>query len=844
MAKVAGMSIFRKTSLLALCLFGVISVLTSALAAYTLYERMTHEYVSKGDAIAKSIASASQGILLNRDAATVQAMIDQYLEIEGVAYVFVMDRDRFVISHTFVPQMPPKLAMLLESDSGITVNELTVDPYGRVIDISHPILAGVAGYVHVGMSKEVIMEYFWAAVAMMQFLMVTILLGCVGVLYVMTNRISRPLRQLADYAERLAGHDFSATIDVTSRDEIGVLARSMASMASELATLFADMESEVHKATSDLEEHMAYLSSIIDNLADGLLVVSPTGAVTVMNPVIRDYFDLGDKEYVGFSVDDVFPADLAELSWPLRACSEEYVSAEIGLSNGRTGKAVGSSICVKEPVEQCMGGVILIRDITREKELDQLKTDFISTVSHELRTPMTSVLGFAKIIRKKLDTVIAPRVEGDRELDRPLGQVRENVAIIVDEAGRLTDLINDVLDIAKMESGKVQWRDELVAMEDVLRQSVDSTRGMWKAKGFDVVTAVDEGVMPVRGDRGRLVQVLVNLISNAVKFSDEGPVTCRVGMDGGYVLVSVEDKGVGIPAGSMDDVFDKFKQVGDTLTEKPTGTGLGLPISRQIVEYHGGSIWAESEPGKGSVFSFTLPAARLLENDAAMEDELCARIMPEPDAAMMVSTCSDSVEEPLILVVDDDPSLGRYLRELYSDEGFRVAVAPDGERAVEMARNLMPNLITMDIMMPHMDGRRAIRCLRSNPFTRRIPILVLSALTDAFSLGGDIALTKPVDDEHLLEVTRSLLLEKDMSHSCLFLGEKQDADDDDRLTVLCPDALRYCAPEAVLEYVAQGFEGMVFVPAELEGVIDIEALTKAEGVSVVVLPVQDGSDLK
>lgn len=297
MEKVTGMSIFRKTSLLALFLFGVISVLTSALAAYSLYERMTGEYVSKGDAIAKSIAGTSPEILLNRNVATVQAMIDQYLDIEGVAYVFVMDGDRFVLSHTFVPQMPPKLSTLLESSSGTTVNELEVEPFGRIIDISQPILAGVAGYVHVGMDKELIMDYFWSAILEMQFLLFFILLGCVGVLYVVTKRISRPLTDLTEYAGRLASHDFSATIDISSSDEIGVLSRSMQSMAGELAALFKGMEGEVNKKTAELQEHMVYLSSIIDNLADGLLVVGPTGMVTVMNPVMREFFDLGDKEY-------------------------------------------------------------------------------------------------------------------------------------------------------------------------------------------------------------------------------------------------------------------------------------------------------------------------------------------------------------------------------------------------------------------------------------------------------------------------------------------------------------------------------------------------------------------
>ncbi len=840
MAQVRTMSIFKKTGLLALALFGLISLLTSALTAYILYERMTEEYLSKGSAIAQSIAGASQEILLNRDAATVQAMIDQYLEIEGVAYVFVMDADKMVVSHTFVPEMPPRLHTLHQSKFGLRVDEVDVEHLGRILDICQPVLAGVAGYVHVGMDKELIMKYFWASIIKMQILLFSILIFCVGILYFVTNRISRPLTQLTEYAGKLAAHDFSATIELTSSDEIGVLGRTMSSMAQEMASLFSYMESEVTKATGDLREHMVYLSSIIDNLADGLLVVSPTGSITVINPGMREFFDLGDKEYVGFAANDVFPSEVSELSEAIRMCDADVQSAEIPLSRGRIGKAVGSSICITEPNRQCLGGVILVRDITREKELDQLKTDFISTVSHELRTPMTSVLGFAKIIKKKLDQTVFPALEKNADLERPIVQVQENMEIIVTEAERLTELINDVLDIAKMEAGEVQWRDQVVFMADVLRQSVDSTRGVWKHRGIEVVSDVEEGLLPIRGDRSRLVQVMVNLISNAVKFTREGPVICRAHMDRENVLVSVADKGIGVSEDALHEIFDKFKQVGDTLTDKPTGTGLGLPICRQIVEHHKGEIWAESEPGNGSVFFFSIPAASIRSEDTKTSDE-CVRILPKPDSTMLVSDNGEADLAPLILVVDDDPILDRYLRQVFEDQGFRVEVAVNGEEAVKMARDRMPNLITMDLMMPGMDGRTAIKCLRNNPFTRHIPILVLSALTDGVVAGGDVALTKPVDDVRLVEVTRALLLEKDIRRSCMVLGDKEDAGLD-KLMVISPENATYCDPEAIWEHVEKGFKGTIFIPAELDDKIDVELLTRLPDVAVVILPVIAGQD--
>lgn len=842
MAKIKGMSLFLKTGLLSLVLFSVISVLASGLAAYILYGRMTDEYLSKGTAIAQSIAEASQEVLLNRDAATVQAMIDQYLGIEGVAFVFVLDSDGVVVSHTFVPEMPPRLAAQHATERGAHVDELVVPPYGRILDICRPILGGVAGYVHVGMDKEMIMRYFWSAILKMQGLMFVILLGCVGALLLITRRISQPLVHLTQYAEKLAARDFSAQLDVSSSDEVGVLGRTMKAMADDLAVLFADMESEVKRATGDLQEHMAYLSAIIDNLADGLLVVSPTGAVSLLNPAMCDYFDLGDKDYQGLPVGEVFPGEISEMASSIRVCGAEVQEAEIPLSRQRVGKAVGTSIYVTDP-PQCLGGVLLIRDITRAKELDKLKTDFISTVSHELRTPMTSVVGFAKIIRKKLEQAVFPTLPMNGPERQAVDQVQENMDIIVSEAERLTELINDVLDIAKMEAGKVQWRDQLVSLGDIIRQSLDSTRGLWANKGVEVTVDVEDDLPMVRGDRSRLVQVMVNLISNAVKFTSESPVTCRAHLDGGSVLVSVEDRGVGIPRQSLEDIFDKFKQVGDTLTAKPTGTGLGLPICRQIVEHHGGRIWVESEEGKGSIFLFSIPVARVEHMDAEALGEECDHLLPSPDSAMLVREGSVHEAVPLILVVDDDPVLGRFLTQVFEAEGFRVRVAVNGEEAIELARDSLPSLITMDLMMPVMDGRTAIRCLRNNPFTRHIPILVLSALTEGMNAGGDVALTKPVDDIRLVEVATSLLLEKDMRHSCLILG---DLDDEELAiyTVICPENVTFCSLDTIWDHVEAGFMGTAFIPAEVENIVDIERLSRVPEISVVILPSLPGRGKK
>ena len=651
------------------------------------------------------------------------------------------------------------------------------------------------------MGREVIIAYFWEVVFKMQVLLFFIFWGCVGILYLVIRRISRPLGQLTEYARKVAAHDFSDSIDIRTRDELEVLGRAMMSMGQELALLFSEMESEVDKATADLREHMAYLSAIIDNLADGLLVVGVKGEITVLNPAMRELFGLEEKGYEGSLVQQVFPTEVGELTKAICGCEGKVVSGEIGLSRGRTGKAVGSSIYVSEPAPQCMGGVLLVRDITREKELDQLKTDFISTVSHELRTPMTSVLGFSKIIRKKLEKSVFPPLAGRADVEKAHRAGAEQHG---DHRGRgrTADRADQRRPGHRQDGGReIQWRDEEVSMGAVLEQSREATRGLWQSKGLEVVTQVAGGLPRINGDRARLVQVVVNLISNAVKFTGVGPVVCSARQEGDDILVSVRDNGEGIEPGDMHLIFDKFKQVGDTLTSKPEGTGLGLPICRQIVERHNGRIWVESEPGKGSVFSFTIPVSGSAKTGEA-KDVSCRQPEMRPG-----DTAGDRTNaRPLVLVVDDDPSLIEYLSQVFEDQGFIVCEAMSGPEAIRTAQSVLPDLITMDIMMPGMDGREVIERLRRIPATRSIPILVITALSGVEEEAGDMALVKPVDDVTLLEAARALLDGKECCDSCIVLGDGRSCDLNG-LAVLCTGDVRFTSVEAFWKLAEEGVPG-------------------------------------
>jgi signal transduction histidine kinase len=239
------------------------------------------------------------------------------------------------------------------------------------------------------------------------------------------------------------------------------------------------------------------------------------------------------------------------------------------------------------------------------------KSVFLANVSHELRTPLTSILGFTRVIQRRLAKAIVPNVRlDDPKVAKAVDQVSENIDIILAEGARLTTLINNLLDLEKIEAGEMSWNIQPLNPAELLSQAGDATAALHKDKDLRFDVEVEPGLPDVQADRDRIVQVLINLISNAVKFTSHGSIRCEARRDGtGFVEIAVSDTGTGIAAEDQSGVFEKFRQVGDTLTDKPTGTGLGLAICKEIVEHLGGRIGVQSELGKGSRFSFTLPVA-------------------------------------------------------------------------------------------------------------------------------------------------------------------------------------------------------------------------------------------
>ncbi|NMF59270.1 ATP-binding protein [Pseudanabaena yagii] len=618
--------------------------------------------------------------------------------------------------------------------------------------------------------------------------------------YLIARRISQPILAIADAANQVSGGNLNSQAPVLTEDEIGILAIAFNQMTSQLKNSGEQLADYSRTLEQKVEQRTSEIKAIIDNMVDGLVVVDGEDRITQFNPAIAGMIGVSSKAIANAETyKEIFRAEeISSIINSTRENPRQVFSAEFALPDRRTGKAVATSIfreidrvsgssdvvqhdhgssnvavessAVSTLGVAYLGTVILIRDITAEKEVDRMKTDFISTVSHELRTPLTSVLGFAKLIQKKLDESIFPLIQtDDKKVKRSVRQVSENIEIIVSEGTRLTKLINEVLDVAKIEAGKMQWNMDTLSITEVIDRAFSATSALFEQKGLAPIREIATDLPNIYGDKDRLIQVVINLISNAVKFTEKGSITCRVKHDHQSITVSVVDQGVGISESDQPKVFEKFKQVGDTLTDKPQGTGLGLPISREIIEHHGGRIWVESELGKGSTFSFTLPIQKTTEGDGKAP-------IPSINFEVLVEQLKKRVtfdrqsEEPntegvskKILVIDDDSSIRSLLRQELEAKGYTVYEADNGQTALSKVREVRPDLITLDIIMQGINGYDVASILKSDPVTLDIPIIIVSVLDDknqGFHLGIDSYVTKPVDMVILLREVDLLLTNK------------------------------------------------------------------------------------
>ncbi|THB67656.1 MAG: response regulator, partial [Desulfovibrio sp.] len=369
----------------------------------------------------------------------------------------------------------------------------------------------------------------------------------------------------------------------------------------------------------------------------------------------------------------------------------------------------------------------------RLQEVDKMKTDFLSMVSHELRTPLTSVLGFGEIAQHKLKDEIIPNLNMEQDIAiKAARTVESNVDIILTESERLTALVNDVLDIAKLEAGKIEWKKRPININDVVERAVSATSALFRNKGLKLETELAQDLPKIHGDQDRLIQVVINLLSNAQKFTQHGSVICRSQLVNGVVEVRIIDTGQGIASEDQPKVFDKFRQVGETLTDKPMGTGLGLPICRQIIQSHDGIIGVESVLGEGSQFWFTIPPDVYgnMEDRVSNLDSLKLRL----SEASLAAAGSDAPLKAVVpvgklgrlLLVDHDPSIRERLCISLEQEGFTVTEAVGEDEAREALTRQIPDMVVMRFMMPTAQEFKLANVIAGNKALAGVPVMMLT----------------------------------------------------------------------------------------------------------------------
>lgn len=585
------------------------------------------------------------------------------------------------------------------------------------------------------------------------------------------NLIAAPLRR--------AGEPFGVLllynrhIGTFSSQDAGLLEEIVikSETALENAQLYHTLEKRVQQRTRDLMQEKNKLNVVLRSIADALVVTNPGGEITLLNPVFAQLAGCPEQEILGRRLEQVLP---------ISALNDLVTQAVAQPLNTQTDnfflpgdKVFHASACTLKMDGTVLGVVAVLRDITQEAQVDRMKTDFISTVSHELRTPLTSVLGFAKLISKAFEKDVAPKVsDDDRKGQRAVQRISGNLDIIVAEGERLTRLINDVLDIAKMEAGRIEWHMQETDIGAVIRSAVAATFSLAKTKDLPVAVQVAQDLSTTWADHDRLIQVMTNLISNAIKFTDAGQITIRATQahvqsdgtcdvawvnlpnltPGEWLAVSVQDTGVGIAEKDLPQVFERFKQVGEYRTDRPKGTGLGLPISKEIIEHHGGQLGVDSELGVGSTFTFVLPATPQKIPHMSLLDEIRRRVFETLPRTTQTGQ--------RILVVDDEANIRTLLRQELEDAGYRVTEAADGAQALRQVRQALPDLIILDIRMPGLSGLDVTSVLKNDPHTADIPILMLSIIRDrelGIRLGADDYLTKPLDAQKLLASVATLL---------------------------------------------------------------------------------------
>ncbi|BBC22610.1 PAS domain S-box protein [Pseudanabaena sp. ABRG5-3] len=518
---------------------------------------------------------------------------------------------------------------------------------------------------------------------------------------------------------------------------------------------FVDLTNHYQTAIA-LQESEQHLQTIVSQSSDGIVILNQEGKIVFANPAAEKIFNL----HIG-ELKDV------ELGIPITI--DRPFEMDFLTNKGKI--KIAEVLVTQIEWDNQMSYLTSIRDITDRKQVEEklllanteliratrLKDEFLANMSHELRTPLNAILGMSESLQ---DEILGEL--NDRQ--------KKSIATIERSGYHLLELINDILDLAKIEAGKLELHTQNNSAQSICNDSLTFVKQIALKKNVQLITQIPSTPLSICVDELRIRQALINLLTNAVKFTPEGgSVTLAVtthhieNLDEtpqDFIDFSVIDTGIGIDQKDMGKLFQTFVQIDSDLNRKYTGTGLGLALVKRIAELHYGKVMLESKINEGSKFTIRLPY------DQHQNDLFQSSLLEEQSAILTPSlplTPTELQTSQLILIVDDNEANISSMWDYLKSRGYRLIAAKDGEAAVGLANSEKPNLILMDIQMPKMDGLEAIRIIRTNPDLVSTPIIALTALAMSgdrercLQVGANDYLTKPVKLKHLSETIQKLL---------------------------------------------------------------------------------------
>lgn len=481
------------------------------------------------------------------------------------------------------------------------------------------------------------------------------------------------------------------------------------------------------KAENELTASETYLKAVLDSALDCIITINSTGTILSLNPHTEILFKCLKEELIHKNLSDFIPDLMVQLPEFKSNVTKELMAIP------KHGLPIPVEITLSEMhVNNQDLCVCIVRDITERKKIEKMKTEFISIVSHELRTPLTSIKGSLGLLLGKF---------GDAFAEQP----KKLLEIAKNNCDRLIRLINDILDIEKIEHGKMEFKFNKLNLRQLLIDAVEAN--MEFANKFNVTLKLNcETDAFISGDYDRLMQVITNLLSNAIKFSyEKGEVIVGIKFLDETIRVFVEDHGKGIPGQFQSKVFSKFAQADSSASRGVSGTGLGLNICKAIVESHHGTIGFDTEEGHGATFYFDLP------------------ILKEED--QLISTLPSQTLTPLdgtigrILICEDDKDFAYLLRVILEDKGFSVDIAYNQYEAKKFLSKNQYAAMTLDLMLPDQNSIELLKELQTDETFKKLPIIVISAIAKqgADELKGSAIqvmgwLDKPVNEDIFLKL--------------------------------------------------------------------------------------------